>query len=308
MALPIDVREMIHSGTRLTEERERPVRLMLLVEADAPDGLIDATEDALRPATDFAALRIKLIEPDAEAVVYPGADAVIMLAGTASAGLGGALVAARGLGVPVAVVGIGDDEYATSLGRILMHPTHDIVVRESAAEALAGLGLWLAEMLPEKRLALAHNYAFMRRAVAEEAIRMTAAQNGIIGAAAFFPGADMPIMTANQGKMLLQIAAAYGQPLGVERMRELVGVIGGGFVLRGVARQALAFVPFAGWAVKGGIGYAGTVAMGKAALTYFEEGGDLTAVRRRYAKRLSARRAALPAAEAVSTPEGGARA
>jgi hypothetical protein len=30
-----------------------------------------------------------------------------------------------------------------------------------------------------------------------------------------------------------------------------------------------------GWAVKGGIGYTGTIAMGKAAIRYFEEGADL---------------------------------
>ena len=37
----------------------------------------------------------------------------------------------------------------------------------------------------------------------------------------FIPGADMPIMTLNQAKMLLQIAAAYGQPLSAERIKEL---------------------------------------------------------------------------------------
>jgi phospho-N-acetylmuramoyl-pentapeptide-transferase len=51
-------------------------------------------------------------------------------------------------------------------------------------------------------------------------------------------------------------------------------VIGAGLGFRAVARQALAFVPGVGWAVKGGIAYAGTRALGKAAATYFEKGGQ----------------------------------
>jgi uncharacterized protein (DUF697 family) len=59
------------------------------------------------------------------------------------------------------------------------------------------------------------------------------------------------------------------------RLGELVAVVGGGYVLRTAARQALSFVPGFGWLVKGGIGFTGTVAMGKAATAYFEEGADI---------------------------------
>jgi len=91
----------------------------------------------------------------------------------------------------------------------------------------------------------------------------------------------MPIMTANQAKMLMQIAAAFGQRLGPERIKELAAIVGGAFVLRTVARQALGFVPVLGWAVKGGIGYGGTIAMGMASIAYFEQGADLTEVAQR---------------------------
>ena len=120
----------------------------------------------------------------------------------------------------------------------------------------------------------------MRRAVAEEAVKATAFQNAVIGGVTVIPGADMPLMTANQAKMVLQIAAAYGQPLGAERIKELAAVVGGGFALRAIARQALAFVPGFGWAIKAGIGYTGTMAMGYAAIEYFEAGGDMRRVGR----------------------------
>jgi len=76
--------------------------------------------------------------------------------------------------------------------------------------------------------------------------------------------------------MVLQIAAAYGVPLGAERIKELIAVVGGAFTMRAIARQFLGVVPGAGWAIKGAIGYSGTIAMGYAAIEYFEGGADLS--------------------------------
>jgi uncharacterized protein (DUF697 family) len=129
--------------------------------------------------------------------------------------------------------------------------------------------------LPEKRTAIAHNFEFVRRTVAHEAVKATAWQNAAIGGLSIVPGADMPLLTLNQGKMLLQIAAAYGQQLGADRVKELAAVVGGGFLLRTLARQALTLIPGFGWAVKAGVGYTGTMAMGNAAIAYFEQGADV---------------------------------
>ena len=46
-------------------------------------------------------------------------------------------------------------------------------------------------------------------------------------------------MTANQAKMVLEIAAAYGQPLTADRIKELAAIVGGGFAWRAVARQII---------------------------------------------------------------------
>jgi len=46
-------------------------------------------------------------------------------------------------------------------------------------------------------------------------------------------------------------------------------VVGAGFGWRAVARELLDVVPVAGWAVKAGIAYTGTRAIGEAAVRYF---------------------------------------
>ena len=104
------------------------------------------------------------------------------------------------------------------------------------------------------------------------AVKSTSLQNAGVGLFTIIPGADLPIMTLNQAKMLLMIAAAYGESLSMERVKELACVVAGGFACRAVARQLVGVVPALGWAIKAGIGYSGTYAMGRAAIDYFEDG------------------------------------
>ncbi len=140
---------------------------------------------------------------------------------------------------------------------------------------------------------LGRGYPAFRRAVCEDIIHKNARQNAVIGLLPI-PGADMPAITANQGRMVLGIAAAYGEELSLERARELLGVLAAGFGFRALARQVVKLVPVAGWAASAAIGYAGTLAMGRAAVLYFERGkeelesGELAEIRHRAAKEAKA--------------------
>ena len=137
------------------------------------------------------------------------------------------------------------------------------------------MGEWVVAACREKRLALALSFPFVRKPLSLEAVSATSLQNAGIGLVLFIPGADMPLMTLNQAKMLLQIAAAYGEPMSAARVKELAAIVAGGFACRSVARQVAGAVPGVGWAVKAGVGYAGTKAMGLAAVEYFERGGNI---------------------------------
>ncbi len=272
MALPVNIREIMTSGTRLREEREKPVRLAVWIELDAPEALVNAVREACVAETANAKLRIDVVQPGVQLPLDPLADAVIGLVGSGKV-IGGALASARDADIPTVAV-VWTHASAEEWGKALGHPTRDVVVDEDPAQLVnKHLGEWLAENLSTKRLALANNFPFMRRAVSVESIQATSMQNGAIGAVPFLPGADMPLMTANQMKMVLQIAAAYGQPLSGKRVRELAGVLGGAFALRAIARALVQFVPGFGWAISGAIGYSGTMAMGYGALEYFEAGG-----------------------------------
>ena len=272
MALPLNIRDLLNSSAKYTAEREKPVRIAVIIDAQADDRAIGALKEALRPHTGFAMLHVEVVAPGEVVDVESSGDVVIALAGPGST-LEESLRRSRERFIPTVVLALEDGR--ETVARRLSHPLLDTVVDSQTDGLVEKLGKWLSERVEGKRVSMAANFAFVRRAVAEEAVKSTSFQNLIIGGVAIIPGADMPLMTANQAKMIMQIAAAYGQPLGAERVKEIASVVGGAFVLRTVARQFVALVPGFGWAIKAGIGYTGTLAMGYAAVEYFEGGGDI---------------------------------
>jgi uncharacterized protein (DUF697 family) len=168
---------------------------------------------------------------------------------------------ARNGGVEVSISGEAvEDAQTISLSSV----TEESVRRELAPR--------VAHSLDEDYLvSLGRGYPVFRRAVCEEIIHKNARQNAVIGALPI-PGADMPAITANQSRMVLGIAAVYGEEMSLERARELLGVLAAGFGLRALSRQVVKLIPVGGWAASGSIGYAGTLAMGQATILYFERG------------------------------------
>jgi len=69
---------------------------------------------------------------------------------------------------------------------------------------------------------------------------------------------------------VLRICAAYGLEVDAQRAPEIVATVAAGLGFRAVAREALGAIPVAGWILKGAIAYAGTRAVGEAAVRYCE--------------------------------------
>ncbi len=259
MRLPLNITELMSSSSKLREEREKPVRIAVLIDAEAAQPAVDALKAALLPQTGNALLRVEALVPGDVLEIDSAADVVIGLTGPGTT-IEPTMRLTRQRAIPTVLLGWEADRHA--LASRLSQPVLDTIAENEADDLVRALGAWLSERVSGKRVALAANFPFVRRAVAEEAVKNTAFQNGVIGAVAVLPGADMPIMTANQAKMVLQIAAAYGEPLGAERIKELATVVGGAFVLRTVARQFVGLVPGFGWAIKAGIGYSATIGDG----------------------------------------------
>jgi uncharacterized protein (DUF697 family) len=149
------------------------------------------------------------------------------------------------------------------------------VVRIGAGEGfpVATIARVIAARLGEGAAPLASRVPVLRRAVCDALISSSARTGGIAAAAIFIPGADLPVLLLNQVRMVLRLEQAYGLHADPrERAPELLATIAAGFGFRAVARQLLGVIPVAGWAVQGAVAYAGTRALGEAALIRLETG------------------------------------
>jgi uncharacterized protein (DUF697 family) len=199
--------------------------------------------------------------------VRGAAALVYVLAGAPSEDDERALREASAARVPIVCV-LADPGFAGPVPYVLA--TDLVRVPPGSGFPLEQIADALARRLDDAGLALASRVPALRGAVSRRLIARISRQNGLIGAAVFVPVADFPALTLNQLRLVLGLASAYGLPLDRERLPEILGVLGGGFGLRALARQLLGAVPVAGWAVKGGVAYAGTRAIGEAALRVLE--------------------------------------
>jgi uncharacterized protein (DUF697 family) len=180
------------------------------------------------------------------------------------------LRAARRAGVPTIVVQTGTGDF--DIPYVLA--TDVVVCRPGAGFPVDEIARALAARLGEGGTPLAARLPVLRAPVCDELIETFSRKNGVLGVAIFVPGADFPVLTLNQLRLVLRLASAHGVDVDQARLPEVLGTVAAGFGFRAVARQLLGAVPVAGWAVKGGIAYAGTRAIGEAARRYFASVAD----------------------------------
>jgi len=149
------------------------------------------------------------------------------------------------------------------------------IVRLSFSDSDAGwdrLFSLCAEAAGDKGIALGRRYPVVRHAAARRLIARTSAQNVFIALVFFVPGSDMPAMTLNQVRMVLNIAAMYGERIDRERAVELAGLVVLGFGFRGLGRLLVRAVPGLAIVMRMMTAYSATTAVGLGAIAYFEKG------------------------------------
>lgn len=302
MQLPVDVKAVIDEATNIEEARNTPLSVSVYIDESAPGDVIAHVRSAFASASASARVSMTYLDGSSFAPRHDD-DMAVVVAGLCQE-VGAYVEQLQAAGVP-AMVATTLPSLVAEIADAQGHPlaSADIVSPEvpkcalcmltskeaggtSLAEPLvldksmavpfdSRMGGWVVEACHAKRLAFALAFPFVRRPLSADAVNATSAQNAGIGLVMFIPGADLPIMTLNQAKMLLQIAAAYGEPMSIDRVKELAAVVGGAFAFRALARQVVGLVPALGWVVKAAIGYSGTQAMGRAAIEYFEGGGSI---------------------------------
>ncbi len=146
----------------------------------------------------------------------------------------------------------------------------------------------IAEVVPtDWKVAAARQFPPLRNAIAQGLVEETSRANAVYATTTavgeIIPGlnialtaADMIVLTKNQLIMAYKIALAAGkQGSPMDVMGEVISVIGGGFLLRQLARELVGLIPVVGAIPKVAVAYAGTWIMGRTVTLWAMEGHRL---------------------------------
>lgn len=262
------VLDVLKAGREAGRSAEETVSVIILLGEDADIDQIDTLRGAFLAEKVGGLVSVRpLSDPTAPDAPY---DIAFILPGTQTADLMRAVVQLGGRGIPVAIiVRSAVESYDFShLGFQDWEP--EVIAATDGETLLTRLAEWIIRARPDKARAFSANFAFIRPIQVRALITACAIQNATVGAINLIPGSDLPIMTANQAKLALDIAASYGKGLSAGRIPEVAGVVGAGFAYRALARTLLGLIPGVGWVLRAGLGFAGTVATGNAVKARFE--------------------------------------
>jgi uncharacterized protein (DUF697 family) len=169
--------------------------------------------------------------------------------------------------VPVICLRIG--EASGPLPEVLA--TDVVELEDAESPPLEEIGRALARRLEARSVPLAARIPALRTGICDELIRRSARRSAAIGAAAFVPAPDLPALFLEQARLILLLGFAHGHRLEPRRGAEIAALLLAGLSLRKLARRVRHETLFPAWALQASIAYAGTLALGQAALRYFAE-------------------------------------
>lgn len=167
-------------------------------------------------------------------------------------------------------------EIAVSLGAVGVIPISATKGTNIAEELVPAL----IEASPEAALVIGRELPAYRREAAQRIIR-NATMVSLAAGLEPIPLIDIPILLGTQIRLVLRLAALYGEPMNsadtVRHARELIVTMVSGLGLRLLAEQAAKAVPFGGDLVAGLIAAGASWSIGEVALEYYEGGKKLSA-------------------------------
>lgn len=240
-----------------------------------------------------AAACLETITPGSSQPVVQGDVRLVLFMGRRGDAPAADLAAIRALNVPIFAVTLDEEVPPSGPPAPPARGTYgEYVVPAIARDALRGrLFAHLIECCKGVEIAVGRRLPVLRESVAAKLTR-DAATNAlkvalasavvdhipVIGllAGVFASAGDMVAITGIQMMLMLHIEAAYGKDPDVQRLWQLLPVIGGGFGWRSLARELSGFIPVAGIGIKGAIAYAGTIVVGEGVTFYYEHGRHMS--------------------------------
>ncbi len=122
---------------------------------------------------------------------------------------------------------------------------------------------------PRMAVTIGRSLPHFRSMAARRVIRESGILAAVVGAEPV-PGLDIPLLVGVQVRMMMRLAAIYGETMSASRARELLGAIVGGVAIRYGAQELAKLVPGPGWVVAGAASATGTAALGHTVVAFLD--------------------------------------
>lgn len=132
----------------------------------------------------------------------------------------------------------------------------------------------IADVSPQLNTALGREVPAWRPHAARRVTERAAILSGLVGIEPV-PVLDLPFQALIQLRLVMRLAAIYGEPQADRYSRELLATLAGSAVLRYAGQQVAKAVPLVGWVASSALAAGGTWAIGKTAEAYFAHGRRL---------------------------------
>ncbi len=129
---------------------------------------------------------------------------------------------------------------------------------------------------PGVAVAMARALPAVRIHIVNRIIRRSAGTSALISLEPI-PGLDIPLLLISQTRLVLRIAAVYGQSMSASHARELLTTMAGSLLSRYLGLELAKVVPGPGWLISATLSAMATWGIGQAARRYFEAGGQIKA-------------------------------
>jgi small GTP-binding protein len=172
------------------------------------------------------------------------------------------------------------------LPEVLAHVEGELGSKVIAISAKKGMGLAnrffprIIEAHPQLAVSLGRALPAYRRQAARRLVRNASTFNALVGAEPV-PGLDIPLLLSVQVRLVIRLAAVYGQSMTTRSAKELISTIAGGIAFRYLAAGVAKLLPGVGWVVAGVIAAISTWTIGQVAIRYFDNEQSLTPQRMR---------------------------
>lgn len=260
MKLPVSDVASLFSTARDLGSGGGATSVLACVAPDAPVLLVETLREVLVPTSVLAGVTV-VTPASAPGGSLSGYDAVLIVPGDNLDEV--APVATRAIeeGVACALL---VESLVEGVGAFARRAGAPAVVAASNPDALLGkLGEWVAESCP-RGVDLACAFPFARAAESRRLVRSCASANAAIGLVGLLPGADFPVMAANQMRMAHDLRRVQTGSTDSDLVLPVVAASVLGLASRSVARRALPSAGPLAPVLRSLVAYLGTVACGLA--------------------------------------------